>query len=331
MKNFNPNENFNFYLYFMVERMNIFWRRKNNEFPYSEDEIFKINKFTNVYRVLDRSSQYLIKNIVNLENNFDKRDLIWRIVLYKHFNLPSTWDYFKCNIGEISLNTPIDDINECLNNLMREGKPVYSNAYMITAFTKASKYGKINNLPKHTIYLKEIFKKEFIKSGLLDSLFLAKSFEDLFNVFKKLTNFGDFQSYQYAQDLNYTKIFNFDDNSFCSAGPGTKRGILRTFDIEGKPDYQEIVKWVHNNIIDLMKEFGNLFDIDYLDLFKPIPGYLPTVPDLSNIFCETDKYMRVSGLEQIGVEGKRMKQIFKENKKKIEKFEFPVKWGVKSI
>ncbi len=59
-----PNENLYYYFYFLTERMDIFWAKKNNaEFPYTKDEILNNHKFTNTYRVLDRVSQYLIKNI----------------------------------------------------------------------------------------------------------------------------------------------------------------------------------------------------------------------------------------------------------------------------
>jgi hypothetical protein len=58
-------EAFQWYFYFIQERMNIFWKRyQRTPSPYSDDLIFQDYKFTNVYRVLDRVSQYLIKEII---------------------------------------------------------------------------------------------------------------------------------------------------------------------------------------------------------------------------------------------------------------------------
>ena len=54
-----------YYFYFIQERMNIFWKKcENNNGMYTEDEILKTYKFTNVYRACDRVSQYLIKNVI---------------------------------------------------------------------------------------------------------------------------------------------------------------------------------------------------------------------------------------------------------------------------
>jgi len=58
-------EAFQRYFYFIQERMNIFWKRYKGELPpYSEDPIFQQYKITNVYRVLDRVSQYLVKHVI---------------------------------------------------------------------------------------------------------------------------------------------------------------------------------------------------------------------------------------------------------------------------
>lgn len=46
---------FQYYFYFIQERMNIFWNKyEGKESPWTQDPIFKIYKFTNVYRASDR-------------------------------------------------------------------------------------------------------------------------------------------------------------------------------------------------------------------------------------------------------------------------------------
>lgn len=327
MNNFKSNENFKYYMYFISERMNIFWNRYNcNRQPYTNDEILQKHKFTNVYRVLDRSSQYLLNNVIYNGKDYSKEDMFWRILLYKHFNLPSTWDLLINEFDDITLEIPIDEINKFLFNCIKNNKlKIYSNAYMLTAsFMKNDdikyKYGIKNNSKKHDAYL-QIFKHGILDTKLHEKILNSGSLKEAFLLFNSVITVGVFLAYQYVQDINYTDIVNWDDNEFCSAGPGTQRGIERCFDITGKADYSDIVKWVHNNFEQLCE--------DYNIKFKELPNHLPTVPDLSNCFCETDKYLRGMGVKTEGkeIDGKRIKQLFNENSNKIE-YCFPSKWNV---
>ena len=324
--NFKPNENFKYYMHFIEERMNIFWRRYNGESaPYTEDKILQNHKFTNVYRVLDRSSQYLLKSVIYNGKKYSKEEMVFRIILYKHFNLPSTWDLLIKEFGDITLNITEKELSEFFKEKTNQGKVIYSNAYMITASFMRSekimgKFGLLPGMPKYQSYLRLIYKGLF-EDGIMEEICSSKTMKQGFNSFKGLVGFADFLSYQFVQDINYTEFFDFDDNSFCAAGPGTQRGIERTFDIAGKADYEQIVKWVYENFEDLLQEY------DYN--FNPLPNHTPMVPDLSNCFCEVDKYMRGLGIntEEKKVKGKRIKQVFNENKNKIDYF-FPPKWNV---
>ena len=57
-------EVYDLYWYFACERQNIFWKKINGESaPWTEDKILQEYKFCNSYRVNDRVSQYLLKNI----------------------------------------------------------------------------------------------------------------------------------------------------------------------------------------------------------------------------------------------------------------------------
>lgn len=322
MDNFKPNENFKYYLYFIEERMNIFWLRYYFEKqPYSSDPIFQEYKFTNVYRVLDRSSQYLLKNVIYNGKNHDIESVFWRILLYKHFNLPSTWEYLEKQLGDIKIETPLKDISEVLTDLINKGETIYSNAYMLTAsFMKneiiKKKYGISTGSKKHEAYL-QIFEKAILNDDLLYKIYKAGSLKEAYDIISSVITVGPFLAYQYIQDWNYTSFVDWDENSFCAAGPGTQRGIERTFDVIGKPDYEKIVKWVHNNFQQLCE--------DYKCEFISLPNHMPTVSDLSNCFCETFKLLKtlVPG-EKSGE--KRMKNKFSENQYKIN-FVFPPKWG----
>lgn len=332
--NFTPNEYLFYYLYYIQERMNIFWKRlEGNQPPYSEDVIFNENKFTNVYRVLDRSSQYLVKNIINTDKDYSVEETFWRILIYKHFNLPHTWDLLIKEFGDIDKNVSLNQISSFLAQKKDSSDSIYSNAYMMTsAFLSGDKgryvHLKENKWRKHQYYF-YIFEKELIEEGKLYDILSSKSFKGMFDAMKSVTSFGDFTTYQYCQDLNYTKFFDFDDNEFCAAGPGTIRGIQHCFDLKGKVDFGDIVKWTFENYEKLVEEYSNELDVDLSA--KIIPGWGFKVPDFSNSFCETFKYIKQTAYNNGDTSQGRMKQKFHQNKNVISEFTFPKKWGVQSI
>ena len=149
MKNFRPNDNFVFYLYWICERQQIFWKRLRGEkYPWTEDEILRDNKFTNVYKILDRASQFEISNVIynerGLVNDYDTEDIFFRILLYKHFNSPATWQVLEDQFGDITLDCGIDNITTYLREYCLQHKDFtpYSNAYMLTAAFLAGNNGK---------------------------------------------------------------------------------------------------------------------------------------------------------------------------------------------
>ena len=81
MKYDNPlteKEVYDLYWYFACERQNIFWKKLNGEeAPWTDDKILKTYKFCNSYRVNDRVSQYLLKNV--FPENIKKHRTSWRL------------------------------------------------------------------------------------------------------------------------------------------------------------------------------------------------------------------------------------------------------------
>ena len=88
-------EVYDLYWYFAYERQNIFLKKLNGQnAPWTNDEILKTYKFCNSYRVNDRVSQYLLKNVIYNGKEYNNTDMIFRIILFKLFNKESTWEYY---------------------------------------------------------------------------------------------------------------------------------------------------------------------------------------------------------------------------------------------
>ena len=77
-------EAYQYYFYFIQERMNIFWKRyEGKNSGLTTDKILSKHKFTNVYRAQDRVSQYLISKVIynQTENFFGNRYTVTNISL----------------------------------------------------------------------------------------------------------------------------------------------------------------------------------------------------------------------------------------------------------
>jgi hypothetical protein len=170
-------------------------------------------------------------------------------------------------------------------------KPIFNAAYIVST----------NGRPMQ--------KNEYIANCVLDPLWCERASKPLngFNCVTwaswllKFQGMGDFMANQIVTDYKYTKICDTskDRNSFVMAGPGTRRGLNRYFS-----------KDIHHSFTRV--EGANLlFDIRK-DIYKNcsimINGYFHDLNNLSNCFCEFDKYVRV-----LNGEG-TPKQIYKEHK-----------------
>lgn len=302
-----------YYFYFMQERMRIFWNRCKSVYPLTKDPILSKYKFTNVYRVCDRVSQYLIRNVIYNNNIQNDRDLLLRILIFKIFNKIETWEYLMQEYGPISVdNFDVKEISKLLTS-RQQSYPIFNNAYMMTGSHK--RYDHLTT--KHEKWLTMV-KNEFLGGHIIDSILDSNSLEDIFNALSKCSFIGGFLAYQYAIDFNYTSIFNFDENSFVRAGIGAIRGIKKCFHSYGGT-YEDAIYYVHENIDSLRTKYG------FLD-FEPIPDHQPTLLDLQNCFCETDKYLRAK-LPWLMIDNVRIKQTYQPSPFPLV-IAFPPKWGI---
>ncbi len=309
-------EVFKYYFYFIQERMNIFWNKyDSNKQPWTNDVILKENKFTNVYRASDRISQYLIKNVIygNLDG-YDERDVLFRILIFKIFNKIETWEFLESKVGSISIkNFDLSQVNNLLSERMSQ-TPIYNNAYMMTG--THSKYNYLTF--KHEKWL-QMVQNEIVKEKTLEKIISAKSLEKVYQLLRDRSFIGDFLAYQYAIDLNYSPVIDFSEDTFVKAGIGSIRGIKKCFYPLGKSSFEDAIKYTHDNFEKYQQKYG-------FTEFKNLFGRQPTLIDIQNCFCETDKYLRAK-MPELMIDNKRIKQKYKPTKKPIELF-LPPKWGL---
>lgn len=309
-------EVYKYYFYFVQERMNIFWNKYDSKKePWTNDLILKENKFTNVYRASDRISQYLIKNVIydRLEG-FDERDILFRILIFKIFNKIETWEYLESKIGEISIkNFDLQKVNSLLSERMSQ-TPIYNNAYMMTGT-----HSKYNHLTfKHEKWL-QMVQDEIVKGKTLEKIVTTKSLEKVYQLLRERSFIGDFLAYQYTIDLNYSPVIDFSEDTFVKAGIGSIRGIKKCFYPLGKSSFEDAIRYTHDNFEKYQQKYG-------FTEFKNLFGRQPTLIDIQNCFCETDKYLRAK-MPELQVDNKRIKQKYKTGKPSLNLY-FPPKWSI---
>lgn len=302
---------YDIFWYFAFERQNIWYKKLIGENPpYTQDKILQEYKFCNAYRVLDRVSQYMLKNVIYNGKEYLEEDMLFRIILFKIFNKEDTWEYLVESLGDITLNSfSFTTYDKLLQNLRNSGRKIYNDAY-ISCANKA--YGYDLKHQNHLALLEYMFFKDDIYNKIKNS----NSMEELFNILKSYPLIGDFMAYQLATDINYSNIVNFDESTFTIPGPGAKRGIEKCF--EEFSSYEEVIKYMYN-IQDY--EFKRLnLDFRYLGDRK-----LQLI-DIQNLFCETDKYLREKRPD-LKSNRVKIKKKYIPKSTKIE-YVFPKKWNI---
>lgn len=287
------------YWRFAAERQSIFFRRlSDTQGALTQDPVLQRFKFTNVYRASDRVSQYLIRRVIyreDLPNDVD--NVFFRILLFKLFNKIETWEFFESQFGEISWNNfDLESWCGALDSRLKSGTRIYSAAYIMPAAA-----GPFAHPRKHWTHLK-------LLSFLMEQRFpyratKAKSLKGLFELLLSAPSFGPFLAYQYAVDINYSEITDFDEDEFVVAGPGARDGIRKCFGDVGGVSAEQVIRYMADSQEAHFSELGLSF--------RNLWGRRMRLIDCQNVFCEISKYARVAFPDVLGCNGRtRIKQSF---------------------
>ena len=289
-------------------------RLEDPEGPWTEDAILASYRFTNTYRAADRVSQYLIREVqYRPDRSQAPAEVFFRTILFKLFNRIDTWELLERQHGSLSWQSAdFDEISASLDRAMEKGRRIYSAAYIMPA-------PKLGYARKHANHLALL--RMMMEEGLPARIERARSLAEVYDLLRPWQSLGSFLAFQYAIDLNYSSLIDFEESSFVVAGPGAIDGISKCFvSTEGlSPEA----------IIDLMveaqdREFERL-GIDFPGLFgrrlQPI--------DCQNLFCEIGKYARIAHPEVPGASGRtRIKQSYA-GEGTLPRPSFPPRWGLK--
>ena len=297
---------------FAVERQSIFFKRFQGQTqPWTNDSILQKFKFTNVYRVVDRVTQFLIRHVI-YEGKQTGDEIVFRVMLFKLFNKIETWKLLKEKLGELKWSTySFDRYDKILSEARTNKRRLYSAAYIMPSMKNV-----FGHRYKHRNHFKLI--ERMMQDRLCARLERAKSMQDAFECLKEYPGIGDFLAYQFVTDVNYSEITAFSEMEFVIPGPGSRGGIHKCFLDLGGLNEIELIERVARRQDD---EFA-CRNIKFQTLFgRPLQ-----LIDCQNLFCEVDKYARMAHPE-IGGKSRRqrIKQLFHPHPEPIEYY-FPTKW-----
>lgn len=307
-------EIYDLYWYFANERQNIFIKKLNGDTPpWTNDPILKTYKFCNSYRVNDRVSQYLLKNVIYNGKTYKDEDMLFRIILFKLFNKESTWELLIKEFKDITLSTfDMKEYSNVLTNAINNNIKIYNDAY-ISCATKAFGYDR-----KHDNHL-ALLNKMFIIDKVQDKILKCTNMEQAFNIIKSYPLIGNFMAYQLITDINYSNIVDWKEDEFTVAGPGSLRGIKKCFIDKGNLSNEDIIRYMYNHQEEEFKRLN-------LD-FKTIGNRKLQLIDIQNIFCELDKYCREK-VPSLKSNRTKIKKKYIPKQTKIE-YIYPPKWNIK--
>lgn len=238
------------FFYTMYERMKIWERRyiDKQPFPWTQNPILRDYKYTNVYRELDRSSQWQIKNILlRYKELGDYKELIWKLMIYRMFNSWESFQFIQEQTGWIGGIPDYDSYDEeeflgMLKKVRAAGINPFTNAYLLY-----SGNGKeINTRDEYYVYkgirgLRENFEE------LIYLIQTAETPEEIIEEMKKIPTVAAFIAHEYYQDLTYIQIYTdwnvmrFTQNDYTNVGPGASFGIRLIFPSLKKSEQKQAI------------------------------------------------------------------------------------------
>ena len=267
------------YVDFVNRRQYVFYQKLTN--PNYVDPILGEYKFTNVYRVLDRVSQYMLKNVI-YSGKQDKLNIFFRVFIFNHFKTIAFWEYLKHKEIELTPDTfSPEEFISCLNDY-KGARKLFTNAYMLPGKVNESKIVTTTN--KISCLLKDI-------NSNLKHIDEMES-RELFNFLKKIPGVGDFLASQVVFDCLWHIAFK-DLKPLYQLGIGAKRGawklgLVKSHLTKSEEEYKTAISKASEA---LMYNWSNLVVSNH--------NIYPHVADIQNTFCEVDKWFRVTHPEII--------------------------------
>lgn len=299
IKNMNK-EKLKLFYWWIFERQEIWYKRfvLNLPAPWTEDPILAKYKFTNVYRELDRETQWLIKNVIEPYEKIDliDRDIIknifWKIIVFRYFVKSDLFE-FMGGLPSLEDYNPEKFESAVLNYRQQIGFP-FTTSYTIAPPTKPE------DLPLgyEKFYCKLVNKLYNKIDTIIDDYFKSNNPKEFINsLISNIEKVGTFTAYEIYADLTYTRWFRWSEDDYVNVGPGAKKGLNIIFpELKKTVEYESKIYYLRNMSSAYFNMFG--FDIKYYNKDNPQDyqnGKPMTLKTIEHSLCEFYKYNNPKG------------------------------------
>lgn len=275
----------------MYIRQEIWYDRNMLKLPRKQwnksDEILSKYKFCNAYRELDKTSQWIIHNII-LNGELKLIDKVWKICIARLFN---NIDFLNIvdipNIDEYTTES-FYYVVECYEEYRSStNKKAYAiNSWLAKGTTQGLACAKyiIPSLHKH---ISEIFFIGFVGNN---------TWKELIRKITMVEGIGKFVSHEWFIDMCYVskysaEQFNFNENTWTNIGPGAQLGLRlimpsRPQNLETLRDIQELSK-------SLLPEDFKYIQWDEQQWNYKLCDWNITLTNIEFWLCEFQKYWKI--------------------------------------
>ncbi|KZV63694.1 hypothetical protein PENSPDRAFT_691421 [Peniophora sp. CONT] len=279
-------------VYVAVERQKIFERRYAGERgPWTKDNIFQQCHFTNVFRILDRDTQYTISTVIAKgSSSFEER--VFRVVLFRLFDRTETYEFLTDKFG-VPTWKGFDRkaYAKALDHRIADGFSLAGHAYQMPAPTVA----RIGGTSYHDRLLRLL--ELMMLSDFPGAISECTELCDVHAAIAFYPTMNAFLGYQVVLDLNMIPQLMLPED-WALPGPGARKGLRMIFGKQLKSEHISLaLSWVHEHFDELVVAAGFTK--------KDIPALTPGAPglskvDIEHILCEFSKYARIASPEKYG-------------------------------
>lgn len=254
-----------------VANRHLIWERRQaglDQRTWTDDPILRAHKFTNVFRILDPGTQFVMTDLV--DENLSPRDQLRHLFLYRHTGRVDMWEYAE--VVTEAYPYDLDELYAVWSRYRAGGGKVFTNAYLVFPQSTVPGTDKLRSI----IDLTERLFTEGSLQDVVPDFLAASSQEQRFAALRRNKGVADFMSMQILTDWGYTPHAGVDrENDFVVPGPGAIRGA-RAIDPTGNP--LDTLRWVYTAI----QRTGS----------PRLGDRLPSYMDVQNCLCEFSKYVR---------------------------------------
>jgi len=279
------------YMGFVEDRHKVWRSRQSGDRqPWTTNPILRERKFTNVFRVLDPGSQFVLSTLY--EPDLDEADLLLRLFLYRHTGRLEAWRILILTSG-LPTRSNLSEVLSVWQSYRGEGKiktqnrtdpnsgstshiaferPMFTSAYLVFPQSHTPGTDKL-------VSIVDLTRRLFVDDASTQLSFAkATTQKDRFAALRRNKGVGDFMAMQILTDWGY---FTEDrEDEFIVPGPGAVKGAA-ALGMKALP----ACHWAHKALSGLS------ISVTMPDGRRRTPSLM----DAQNTLCEFSKYVRFQG------------------------------------